>query len=93
MVVVNILVVVGILVCLLASFRFGYASFRFSCSLLTLLLPLQSPILFPEILFFIFVIFDRSNSFRDGTVISDQTGRPCTESLVRVILGIRGTVF
>ncbi len=93
LVVISILVVVGILVCLLASFRFGYASFYFDCSLLTLLLPLQSPILFPGIFFFILVVHNRSNSFRDGTVILVQTGRPCIESLVRVKLGIRGTVF
>ncbi len=78
-----------ILVCFLA---FGYASFRFGCSLLMFLLPLQSPIFFSGI-FFILVVLNRSNSFRNGTVIPVQTGRPCMESPVRVKLSIKGTVF
>ncbi len=69
LVVASILVVVDILVYLLASFRFGYASFRFGCLLLTLLLPLQSPILFPGILFFILIVLDHSNSFCNGNII------------------------
>ncbi len=86
LVIFSILVVVSILVYLLASFCFGY-------SLLTLFFPLQLPILFPKILFFIIVVLNCSNSFHDGTVIPVQTGRPCTESPIRVKLGIRGTVF
>ncbi len=91
--VVSILVIVNIFVYLLTSFRFGYASFRFGCSLLTLLLSLQLPILFPGILFFILVILNHSNSFCNSTVIPVQTDRPCTESLICVKLGIRGNVF
>ncbi len=94
LVVVSIFVVVNIFVCLLASFRFGYASFRFGCSLLTLLLPLQSPIFFSGILFFILVVLERNNSFHDfGTVIPVPTDRPYIEFPIRVKLGIRGTVF
>lgn len=86
-VVVNILVIVGILVCLLAGFRFGY-------SLLTLLLPLQSSISFLGILFFIIVILVHNNRFLDfHTIMPVTTSRPCTESPVHIKLGIRVTVF
>lgn len=86
LVVVSILVFIGILVYLLASFRFGYL-------LLMLLLLLQSLILFPRIFFFILVILNNSNSFHDGTVILVQIGRLCMKFLVYVKLGIKDIAF
>lgn len=88
-----IIMVVDILLCLLTSFYFGYVSFCFGCSFLTLLVYFYSLILFLRIFIFIFVILDCSNSFHNGTVILVQIGRSYMESFVRIKLGIRGTVF
>lgn len=90
---VNIFIIVGILICLLASFSFGYASFCFGCSFLTLFLSFQSPILFSEILFFILVVFNCSNSFHDDTIILVQTNRPYTKSSICVKLSMRSNIF
>lgn len=91
LIVVSILVVVGILVYLLASF---WKSFCYNCLFLTLLLFYQLSIPFSGIFFFIFVIFIDSNSFFNfGTVIPVQIGRFWTEVFIRVKLGVKSTVF